>query len=111
LRAEWDPTGALYVNLEPAGQEDEIDVARTVDLGRGVLVDVDADGRALGVEVLGTFVDLPDEASQNPRYAIKSGGRILTEEDIDRYAAEAEKGYDPDRLVARSRDKPSDKEK
>lgn len=52
MKAEWDPSGALYVNLEPDGQEDAIEVARTVELGNGVLVDLGADGRPLGVEVI-----------------------------------------------------------
>lgn len=52
MKVSRDPTGALYVNLEPDGQEDEIEVARTIELDPGVLVDVGADGRPLGVEVL-----------------------------------------------------------
>lgn len=50
MNVDWDPTGyALYVNLAPEQTEA---AARTEDLNDGVLVDLDADDRPIGVEVL-----------------------------------------------------------
>jgi uncharacterized protein YuzE len=50
MNVDWDPTGyALYVNLAP---EQTGPAARTEDLNDGVLVDLDAQDRPLGVEVL-----------------------------------------------------------
>ena len=40
---------ALYVQVGPPGRE----VARTIDHSGCVLVDVDAEGRPIGVEILG----------------------------------------------------------
>lgn len=52
MRVDLDESGALYVHLAPEGQEDHIRAEHTVDLGAGVLVDLGADGRPVGVEVL-----------------------------------------------------------
>lgn len=59
----------------------------------------------------GAEPDLSDEDSRNPRHLTKAG-RVLTEEDLDRYAAEAEEGYDLDKLIPlpMNRDKPPDQD-
>ena len=48
--AEDEYTGAVYVTVAKVGPGG---VSRTVELDDGVFLDVDADGRILGIELLG----------------------------------------------------------
>jgi hypothetical protein len=54
------PVGA-YLHLR--ARRDGTGVARTADVGRGMLVDYDAAGRALGVEITGPLVVTADDVS------------------------------------------------